>query len=1329
MNIQYNVVLVAATQVVWGRRDCNREITVNTIGNETQGCLDGDYPCSSFSFVLRNLQSGDCVNITSNSVPLTTIIDLYNISAISIRGQGNTVVMCYNTGGIFFSSCRDVSIEGITWDTCGDPQKQPDQWGGLNFNVISNLFINNCSFQNSSVRALFLANISGLVEIFDTHFKDNANYDEIICAYSQYGFVQCTTANFTVTGAMRIQSAIGKATVNVSKCVFHNNGHFGEIIDSDKTRKLPRLGLEIADGAGLLLVFPDPIYSVNIYIENSAFSSNRGRSGAGALISTRNSSVIMLTHLVFCDNSVIRPYINASAIMVDMRTPMDSTSMPLLLMSSCKFYGNDGGRNMIGYIVGDDPAHVVIEHCTFFDNINYDIGMIELNMQSYSPVKIYNSTFLGNNGSALVYMQIRSRNIPVSIINVTMTENSGLAKRETGGLIIADIFEDNCTINITELNITYNKLLGNSNGGGIYITGSFKSAFKFLLHSSQFISNSGFGAGTAIYSSLENANKQAYLMVIDNCTFTLNKGSSIVHVAMQNYYVPGFLGLNGEFTNNTGSSLKLSNMILVGVDSVLFQHNKADAGAAIYLINSYILLNYSSFQIGITNNLAFLYGGGIFIEFLSLGQNQCHWLLYSSDDFCNITDHIANGCVTKIDTEEFCNELPKTDYTVSTVKIINNTALLSGTTIYYDDVYNIPSSPRSSNISDTASVFYIPKDFTLIPGPSTNMSLATQPEFVKLQDHAQCDDNFATCNITGITLGQDISIPASIVGYNSKPAEPTRFLIECINSCKDFSFLDDTVILINKKLFGVSIVGDEVTKNMSLRLRLRSEIISLNLSIDIVPCHLGYVYNRTLRKCVCYDVNNIVSCTPSKTTIKKGYWFGTVNGQETTSQCPKKYCNFRRDEDSPGRFKLPVGYDDQCNIHRTGPACGKCEDGYTLSLDFDDCIETDDCRIGIVLLVLVCAILYWVLVIAVTLGLMYFKINMGYLYGIIYYYSVVDLLLGQIMHYSNGLEIVEKMLLSIVGLSPGFLSKLCFIQGMSGIDQYALHYIHPTAISLILLLLVLCARHSRRFAQFISRGIIPAICLILTLTYTAIVDTSLQLFLQLEYQGNDLKYCYLSPHTEYLTGHHIPYFIAAILFQVIIVAGLPLLLLLEPFFNHRINFTRIKPLLDQFQGCYKDKYRWFAAVYLFCRQAILAILVINTSDQYIALFLLTVVCVIVALLHFLLHPYINDKLNQYDGIVLQLLILVVSLQIVSVTELSGFNDNTITTMAYGLIFLPLVLYIILLVYIKRPTISCFLISRNSIHNSRGQCRDNDDMEMMSPPAPQENQALLTARLR
>ena len=109
------------------------------------------------------------------------------------------------------------------------------------------------------------------------------------------------------------------------------------------------------------------------------------------------------------------------------------------------------------------------------------------------------------------------------------------------------------------------------------------------------------------------------------------------------------------------------------------------------------------------------------------------------------------------------------------------------------------------------------------------------------------------------------------------------------------------------------------------------------------------------------------------------------------------------------------------------------------------------------------------------------------------------------------------------------------------------------------------------------------ICFLLLLSYTSVATTSLLLLRSLKFDNLDKVYAFLSPEIEYLHGRHLPYgIIAIILCTLVTVIGLPLLLLLEPFLNRKINLYRIKPLLDHFQGCYKDKYRSFAACYMIC---------------------------------------------------------------------------------------------------------------------------------------------------
>ena len=77
---------------------------------------------------------------------------------------------------------------------------------------------------------------------------------------------------------------------------------------------------------------------------------------------------------------------------------------------------------------------------------------------------------------------------------------------------------------------------------------------------------------------------------------------------------------------------------------------------------------------------------------------------------------------------------------------------------------------------------------------------------------------------------------------------------------------------------------------------------------------------------------------------------------------------------------------------------------------------------------------------------------------------------------------------------------------------------------------------------------------------------------------------YLSPTVQYFHGRHILYGIIAILCELIIGIGLPLVILTQRYLIRYFNLKliSIKPVIDQLQGCYKEEYRWFAAYYLIC---------------------------------------------------------------------------------------------------------------------------------------------------
>ena len=198
--------------------------------------------------------------------------------------------------------------------------------------------------------------------------------------------------------------------------------------------------------------------------------------------------------------------------------------------------------------------------------------------------------------------------------------------------------------------------------------------------------------------------------------------------------------------------------------------------------------------------------------------------------------------------------------------------------------------------------------------------------------------------------------------------------------------------------------------------------------------------------------------------------------------------------------------------------------------------------------------------------------------------------------------------------------------------------------------------------MFVSRGIIPAACFLLLLSYTSVATTSLLLLRPLKFHNIDKVYTYMSPEIEYFQGRHLLYGIIAILCTLVIVIaliGLPLLLLCEPFLNRKINFTKIKPLLDQFQGCYKDKYRSFAAYYMICRLVIIVIIIADSTNRTIQ-FLLFTATITMDFVHEVVRPYASDVRNDFDGLILKLMFFV---------SFIPFFDSFNTDILLGITFL------------------------------------------------------------
>jgi len=200
------------------------------------------------------------------------------------------------------------------------------------------------------------------------------------------------------------------------------------------------------------------------------------------------------------------------------------------------------------------------------------------------------------------------------------------------------------------------------------------------------------------------------------------------------------------------------------------------------------------------------------------------------------------------------------------------------------------------------------------------------------------------------------------------------------------------------------------------------------------------------------------------------------------------------------------------------------------------------------------------------------------------------------------------------------------------------------------------------------------------LFYTSFSSTSWQLLRPVTFDGIHGVYTYLSPKVKYFSGRHIAYGLIAILFGIFIVLGLPILLFFEPILRRRFTFIKVKPLLDQFQGCYKSKYHCFAAFYLVCRLLMLSVISLDMLEINYRYLMLQILCLIIAIVHAWVQPYKNSGLNSLDLSILLIMLMIVSLNVGTTYSVLLGSVVANELIVAALISLPLIMFITFLLY-------------------------------------------------
>lgn len=444
---------------------------------------------------------------------------------------------------------------------------------------------------------------------------------------------------------------------------------------------------------------------------------------------------------------------------------------------------------------------------------------------------------------------------------------------------------------------------------------------------------------------------------------------------------------------------------------------------------------------------------------------------------------------------------------------------------------------------------------------------------------------------------------------------------------------------------------------------------------EIHSCPPGYVTDVISQKCRCsvelssdYWYNGIVGCNETEMSIfiLPDYWLGYIGGNNSMSdkenqlysgQCPPGYCSmifitkgflnghFYQMKSEPTLTNLSHV---MCSKEREGILCGQCKKGTSTYLHSDRFVcqtESKSCSFGLLLYVLSELVPLTILFIVVICLNVTF--TSGAAYSIVFFTQqlhIMEMSIHGIIQFQNNILVqVANFFYSILNLQffNAEIFSFCLWKGATTMDALVMRLVSVAYALLLLLLLVFIINKCSRCTRYCKRNssIVHGLTAFIVICYSEATHVSFNFLNYETLKGKGgIKY----PHKVvfnngemiYFSKSHLVYAIPALIVVALIIIPTPICLLCDPillkiedkiklFENYR-PWTRLrekfKPLLDSFQGCFKDKFRIFAGLFFLYRTAILANLFIF-SDNMQYHFVIEIILVIIFCVQAVAQPF------------------------------------------------------------------------------------------------------------
>ena len=927
-------------------------------------------------------------------------------------------------------------------------------------------------------------------------------------------------------------------------------------------------------------------------------------------------------------------------------------------------YGQGGGvflafeRNII-----QGNVTVIFSHCTFKDNeaffgaglsVKIGVGRTELIITKIVVI-VENSVFELNGCNKTINNQWHARiggGVYINYYSMKSLDNSGSEYH----------FRNvNFTKNCAEL------------GGGVYFF-SFRQATNNSLEFEhcKFEKNRAH-IGSAVDLTPSNFVKlttgEIPVPVFRNCTFLGNAASysndssntqraTGIGTLYASLYNIRFEQMNC-FENNRGTGVYMVNGVAdFSNSSAIFKENAGIRGGAIALIGSSAMIVGPSRDYRFENNRAHFQGGALYVLMINnhdfTVSRSCFIQYFDGKRFrvtrnwnTNITFH---GNKAQVGQAIFATSLHPCQ------PINNNTDSEEDTrnpfyvTVSSSDVFAVRgiNVDESEIATEGAQLHYKQKVLYTIPGQQYSHGVKLKDDTNKTVNEPLRTNIYNNSNIVSLDSAFSLYVREKIQ-LNGTPDSQADLLLQTVSNRQSY---------------------------VILQVVLKECPPGFKLEKDVCVCNSNSYFGLT--EC---DTDNFFSY------LIPGLWIGQIKeGNITelaTSICPHSFCNY--DNKTVRGVVLPQTDSEldrsMCGYSREGTLCGRCRKNYTAhfhSPKFQCRLENNLCKVGwlfYILSELVPVTVVFIIVIVFNISFTSGAVNGFILFSQVLLSLNID---GSgIITFPNQKSITEGYQFLYGFLNLDFFTtdtmSFCLWPNATALDMLAFKYITIIyALSLVILVIWFMnkcgGRCLGRWCRIttVKSSIIHGISAFFIICYSQSIMVSHNLVtggrLWLKEGSNIMtapRRVWLNGNIVHFSGEHLRYALPALFCLLTIGILPPVLLLIYPLSNKVLAFFgyeesktvsyisqklpvhTLKPILDSFQGCFKDNLRFFAGFYFLYRWMVPT--VYSTASLGMAYIITEILLILMLAIHAFSQPYMKRVHNMVDTILFTDLLLINSI--------------------------------------------------------------------------------------